>query len=397
MSTEAVVHIPRGGDIVRVEDFMPLMSVAQAIQKKEQINGFIAGVMTEGEDYGHMPGENRKEKRKVLLKPGAEKLCSIFGFSPRYDAEQIIEDWTGRDHAGEPLFYYRYKCSLYRGDRCMGEAVGSANSWEAKHRYRWVSADQVPSGTDKSKLVSKGSRRPTFEPQFAINARDTTGKYGKPDLYWDAFEMAIANGTAKESSKTTQGGKKMVGWEIEIDQTVYRLPNPDSADVVNTCQKMAQKRALVAAVLIVTNCSDAFTQDLEDAVEEPSNQRNTPEQQAELAEKRVAEEKGKTEAEIPKELKTFFAGIDKDSDKAKEAFEHLREALEQKGGSNGVTAYEGIADAFLSKYPKGTTDRGVLKAVVRQLFDALQTVTMPEPTKDAFDSHMKQPDLAEAK
>lgn len=397
MSTEAVVHIPRGGDIVRVEDFMPLMSVAQAIQKKEQINGFIAGVMTEGEDYGHMPGENRKEKRKVLLKPGAEKLCSIFGFAPRYDAEQIIEDWTGRDHAGEPLFYYRYKCSLYRGDRCMGEAVGSANSWEAKHRYRWVGADQVPTGTDKSKLVSKGSRRLTFEPQFAIKARETGGKYGKPDSYWDAFEKAIADGTAHERTKESQGGRKMAGWEMEIDQTVYRLPNPDSADVVNTCQKMAQKRALVAAVLIVTNCSDAFTQDLEDAVEEPSQQRNTPEQQADLAEKGVAEEKGKTDIEIPKELKAFFAGIDKDPKTSVEAFEHLRNALEQKGGINGVNAYADIEHAFTAKYPKGTPDKGILKALVRELWDALQTVTMPEPAKDAFDQHMKQPELTEAK
>lgn len=397
MATKAVVHIPRGGDIVRVEDFMPLMSVAQAIQKKEQINGFIAGVMTEGEDYGHMPGENRKEKRKVLLKPGAEKLCSIFGFAPRYDAEQIIEDWTGRDHAGEPLFYYRYKCSLYRGDRCMGEAVGSANSWEAKHRYRWVGADQVPTGTDKSKLVSKGSRRLTFEPQFAIKARETGGKYGKPDSYWDAFEKAIADGTAHERTKESQGGRKMAGWEMEIDQTVYRLPNPDSADVVNTCQKMAQKRALVAAVLIVTNCSDAFTQDLEDAVEEPSQQRNTPEQQADLAEKGVAEEKGKTDIEIPKELKAFFAGIDKDPKTSVEAFEHLRNALEQKGGINGVNAYADIEHAFTAKYPKGTPDKGILKALVRELWDALQTVTMPEPAKDAFDQHMKQPELTEAK
>jgi hypothetical protein len=392
MSSE-VVHIPRGGDIVRAEDFMPLMTVAQAVSKKEQINAFIAGVMTEGEDYGHMPGENRKEKRKVLLKPGAEKLCSIFGFAPRYEAEQIIEDWTGREHGGEPLFYYRYKCSLYRGDRCMGEAVGSANSWEAKHRYRWVGADQLPSGIDKSKMVSKGSKRVTFEPQFAIKARDTTGRYGKPDSYWDSFEKAIAEGAATQAIKKSQAGKEMSGWEMEIDQTLYRLPNPDSADVVNTCQKMAQKRALVAAVLIVTNCSDAFTQDLEDAVEEPSHQRNTPDQQADLAEKRVAEEKAKTESETPKELKVFFEAIDKDPSRSVEAFEHLRNALGEKGGINGVKAYDALERTFTSKYPRGTADKGVLKGLVRQLWDALQTVMMPEPPKDSFDQHMKQGEL----
>ena len=102
--------------------------------------------------------DSRKEKKKVLLKPGAEKLCSIFGLAPRYEAEQIIEDWTGKEHGGEALFYYRYKCQLYRGDRFMGEAVGSANSWEAKHRYRWLKSELVPESIDKSILQSKGMK-----------------------------------------------------------------------------------------------------------------------------------------------------------------------------------------------------------------------------------------------
>ena len=46
---------------------------------------------------------------------------------------------------------------------------------------------------------------------------------------------------------------------------LYRIPNPDGADVVNTIQKMAQKRALVAATLIATSASEFFTQDVEDA------------------------------------------------------------------------------------------------------------------------------------
>ena len=46
--------------------------------------------------------------------------------------------------------------------------------------------------------------------------------------------------------------------------TLYRVPNPDVADLVNTIQKMAQKRALVAATLIATSASEFFTQDVED-------------------------------------------------------------------------------------------------------------------------------------
>src|SRR5579859_3283958 len=72
--------------------------------------------------------------------------------------------------------------------------------------------------------------------------------------------------------------------------------------------KDGQKRALVAAVLVVTNCSDAFTQDLEDGSDV---QRNTPEEQKELAGKRVAEEKEKTANGTPKDLKILLDGIDK--------------------------------------------------------------------------------------
>jgi hypothetical protein len=56
-----------------------------------------------------------------------------------------------------------------------------------------------------------------------------------------------------------------VAWEMDVDTALYRVPNPDGADVVNTIQKMAQKRALVAATLIATSASEFFTQDVEDA------------------------------------------------------------------------------------------------------------------------------------
>jgi hypothetical protein len=71
--------------------------------------------------------------------------------------------------------------------------------------------------------------------------------------------------------KPTRRGKS-VAWEIDVDTALYRIPNPDVADVVNTIQKMAQKRALVAATLIATSASEFFTQDVEDG---DSSGRNT--------------------------------------------------------------------------------------------------------------------------
>ena len=48
------------------------------------------------------------------------------------------------------------------------------------------------------------------------------------------------------------------------EQETGRVPNPDTADQVNTILKMAEKRALIAATLIAVNASDYFTQDIED-------------------------------------------------------------------------------------------------------------------------------------
>lgn len=361
-----IVHVPRA-DVVRAEDFMPVFTVEQAVNRKSQMNQFISGVMTDGEDYGKMPGNQTK---KVLMKPGAEKLCSIFGLAPRYVAEETTEDWTGREH-GEPFFYYRYKCQLYRGERFMGEAVGSCNSWEAKYRYRWMSEDQLPEGVDKEKLLKRGGRKTLFEFMFAFDKRETTGQYGKPEEHWKMFEKAVADGTARKAQKTTKKGEQW-GWEVDVDTALYRVPNPDSADTVNTCQKMAQKRALVAAVLVVTNCSDAFTQDLEDA-EPEVHQRNNSAQQSDLAEKRVTEEKTKTANGTPKDLKILLDGIDKDGTRAGEAFTLMYDKLSALG-TEGVKAYEQIERSFNTRYPKGCTDKSELKRCISDLYHAIKTV-----------------------
>lgn len=273
MSTSELVVMPREENLQRVtaEDFLPLLTVEQAVARKGQINQFIGQVLKDGDDYGEIPGANKK---KVLLKPGAEKLCSIFGLAPTYHKETVIEDWTGEEHEGEPLFYYEYRCQLSRGGRFMGEAIGSCNSWESKYRYRWVAEENLPGsiGADGLHLLPKrGGRKTMFEPMFAIEKAETTGKYGKPAEYWKRFEDAMDAGTSRRGKKK-MGTREFDGIFLDMDETQYRIPNPDVADVINTLQKMAQKRSLVAAVLVVTNCSDAFTQDIEDFAEQQNHE-----------------------------------------------------------------------------------------------------------------------------
>jgi hypothetical protein len=139
---------------------------------------YTAALMVKGRDYGKIPYAGDKP---TLLKPGAEKLTSLFGLAPHFDIVERELDFAGTNHDGEPFFFMQYRCTLYRGDMPVGQGVGSCNSWEKKYRFR------------------------------------------------------------RDGSK-----------------------NPNPADLVNTIDKMAQKRALVAAVLIAVNASEFFTQDIED-------------------------------------------------------------------------------------------------------------------------------------
>lgn len=254
MSTQELTLVGRAEVAASVRDFMPLLDIQMAVERKTQMNQFIGRILNEGTDYGTIPGTNDK---KVLLKPGAEKLCSFFGFSSEFIIGECIEDWTGADHNKEPFFYYRYKCRLLKGGRVLGEGDGSCNSWESKYRWR-NSARKCPECGQEAIIVGKkeyGGGFVCFKKKNGCGA-----KFGDKDT-------AITG------------------------QDVGRVPNPDIADAVNTIQKMAQKRALIQATLIVTNASDAFTQDIEDFQEEPA----PTETHEELVERRVVEVKKQDE------------------------------------------------------------------------------------------------------
>lgn len=324
-----VIHVPQAA-VVSAADFMPVLSVAQAVDRKNMLNSFVADVLKEGEDYGKIPGGQQKP---VLMKPGAEKLCSIFGLAPRYVIESETEDWIGDLHGGEPFFNYRYRCQLYRGDRFMGEAIGSCNSWESKYRYR-----------------NTARKCPQCHGEFIIQGK---AEYGGG---WLCFKKKGGCGAKFEQND-----------EAITSQDVGRIANADIADQVNTLQKMAQKRALVAAVLVVTNCSDAFTQDLEDT----DVQRNTPAEQKEFAEKRIAQEKEKTANGTPKELKVFLDKIDKDNSAFSAACDHFYRLLSAKG-AEGAKAYVRLSRQFEQRYPDGSTSPDVLKAFINDLYYALK-------------------------
>lgn len=208
---------------------MPVMDIKLAEQRRNQIVQFVRSIMVKDTDFGVIPGTDKP----TLLKPGAEKLATFFGLSKRFQIIERSEDWTGQAHNGEAFFYYLYRCSLHRGDMLIAEADGSCSSFEAK--YRWRDSKRVCPNCGQATII-KGK-----------------AEYGGGWLCY--------------GKKGGCGAKFKTGDKAIDGQEVGRVANPDVADQVNTIQKMAQKRALIAATLLAVNASEFFTQDLEDYID----------------------------------------------------------------------------------------------------------------------------------
>ncbi len=202
-------------ELARVEPagLAMVLTPTEAEERLKQLQEFIARNMVEGEDYGMLPGTKTKDgerPKKILLQPGAQKLAEIYGLSIEFgDERPPIERWDG-----DPMFAYFKKATVRRRSDglLLGSGIGSCNSREKKYASRWVFAREVPPELNCEHLPS----------------REGIGRNNKPYV-------------------------------------MYKVPNLEIFDLVNTFEKMACKRALVHAVIAVTRSSGLFTQDMEPA------------------------------------------------------------------------------------------------------------------------------------
>jgi hypothetical protein len=227
--------------------YLPVMDIKTAVERVQAIREMkelLLKPSSDGQadgDYGVIPGTNKP----TLFKPGAEKICAFFGYVPYYDLlAGGCEDWLGDQHAGEPLFYYHVRCILARGGVPVGQGTGSASSWESKYRYR-----------------TQNRQCPACRKETIIKGR---AEYGGG---WLCF---VKKGGCGE--KFADGDQAIEG------QATGQIANENVFDLVNTVQKMADKRAYVAATLSATGASQWFTQDMEDAP--PPQLQDTPRQPA---------------------------------------------------------------------------------------------------------------------
>lgn len=190
----------------------PAISIQDAKQLVHDMKEFRKHVLVKGTDYGEIPGVQKPS----LFKPGAEKLLNIFGLGVRHVPLQQVEDWE------KGFFSYNYRAEVYvlRSGVVISDCEGSCNSKEDKYRYRVVNA-------------------------------------------WDASE---------EDKKASVKTRKRKYRSKKGEYLVYYVPNNEPYSLVNTLKKMAQKRAMIGAVLIATRASEEYTQDVEDQEHEETTE-----------------------------------------------------------------------------------------------------------------------------
>lgn len=225
-------------DLMIRDQFQPAMTMADAVERFNAVNAFAHKVLRENVDFGIIPGT----QKPTLLKPGAEKLTTFFGLTTRFILLEKTEDWAGDQHGGEPLFYYVYRCQLWRSDLLVAESDASCNSRESK--YRWRNSERLCPECGKATIIK-----------------------GKAE-YGGGFVCFAKKGGCGTKFKDTE--------PAILEQVLGRVANPDIFDQINTLQKMAQKRALIAVTLLAVNASEFFTQDVEDLEMPPADYSPAP-------------------------------------------------------------------------------------------------------------------------
>lgn len=184
----------------------PLESVKEHFKS---LTEFYGQVLKPDVDYGTIPGV----AKPCLYKPGAEKLKLLFNMS-------VEVNRTGETLDIVNQFYdCSYKAVVKKQDGTItAECEGSCNTFEDKYRYTYAVRETQPKTPE----------------EMATAGLLEKAKLGR----WKTFD-----------------GLKL--WQDKTE-------NMGRISLKNTIQKMAQKRAMVGAILVATGASTIFTQDIRD-------------------------------------------------------------------------------------------------------------------------------------
>ena len=198
------------------------LSVEDVVAQHDKIIAVMQAVMKDGVHYGVIPGVSKPS----LLKPGAEAINVALRLAPDYESDKLFSD--------DGHLTVTAKCTLRHITTGLVIAAGEGLCSTRETKYAYRKAERVCPACGAAAII-KGK-----------------AEYGGGWVCWkkrDGCGAQFPDGDPAIESQTTE-----------------RVDNPDLADTWNTVLKMADKRALIAAVLNGTAASDVFTQDVEDKV-----------------------------------------------------------------------------------------------------------------------------------
>jgi hypothetical protein len=207
----------------------PEVTADELVSRLDVIREAASRAMTEGVDYGTIPGTDKP----ALYKPGSEKLGVLFQLDVQVHNEKV---WGPGDHL---------------------TVLSHATVFHAPTGARLGYGEGACSTREKKYAVRKQERKcPSCGAAAVIKGKE---EYGGGWLCW---------------KKRDGCGAKFNDGDPSIEnQEAGEVPNPDLPDLWNTVVKMAQKRARVDAVLAVTGASALFTQDIDEQGGEPPEQK----------------------------------------------------------------------------------------------------------------------------
>ena len=201
-----------------IAETAPEATAAELTKRLELIQEVKRVAMTEGVDYGLVPGTDKPG----LFKPGAEKLAILFKLDVQPRNEPI---WGPGAHL---------------------TVISRATVYHAPTGARLGYGEGICSSREHSRAYRKRERVcPACETAAVIKGKE---EFGGGWLCW---------------RKRDGCGAKFPDGDERIEaQEVGEIENPDLPDTWNAVTKMAKKRAYADAVLSVTGASAIFTQDL---------------------------------------------------------------------------------------------------------------------------------------